>query len=220
MGPVVWTIGHSTRSAEEFRALLAEHAIEAVADVRRFPGSRRVPQFGGDALAEDLRAHGVEYRWLPELGGRRRPAPDSPNTGWRSDAFRGYADHMMTEPFAAGLDELVNLACGLRTAIMCAEAVWWRCHRGLIADALRRLGFEVCHIMGPRVSVPHPYTAAARIVGGWLSYAAPPGASPPPARTASATAPSRRAPAPRAAASRGPAAAGARAVPGRPRPTR
>jgi uncharacterized protein (DUF488 family) len=216
----VWTIGHSTRSAEEFRALLAEHAIEAVADVRRFPGSRRVPQFGGGALAKDLRAHGVDYRWLPELGGRRRPAPDSPNTGWRSDAFRGYADYMMTGSFAAGLDELVNLACGLRTAIMCAEAVWWRCHRGLISDALRRLGFEVCHIMGPHVSVPHPYTAAARIVGGRLSYAAPAGVSPPPARTASARAPSRRAPVPRGAASRDPAAAAARVAPGPLRPKR
>jgi uncharacterized protein (DUF488 family) len=171
MAPSVWTIGHSTHPLEEFLALLGSYDIEAVADVRSYPGSRRWPHFGKDSLAAALASRGLGYLWLPELGGRRRPRPDSPNTAWRSAAFRGYADYMATEPFANGLVALMSLALGLRTAIMCAEAVWWRCHRGLIADVLRWLGFEVCHILGVGSSAPHPYTSAARIVGGRLSYA-------------------------------------------------
>lgn len=171
----LWTIGHSTRSEPEFLDLLAEHAIEAVADVRRYPGSRRVPQFGSAALEASLRGQGLEYLWLPGLGGRRNPMPDSPNTAWRSAAFRGYADYMLTEPFGESLATLVNLSCGLRTAVMCAEAVWWRCHRGLIADVLRWQGVEVIHILGPNSAVPHPYTPAARLVRGQLTYAAAPG---------------------------------------------
>jgi uncharacterized protein (DUF488 family) len=168
----VWTIGHSTRSLEELVALLEAHGIQAVADVRRYPGSRRWPHFAPEPLAAALAARGIEYVWLPDLGGRRRPRPDSRNTAWRSDAFRGYADYMETEAFAEALDRLANVACALRTAVMCAEAVWWRCHRGLIADALRWLGFDVVHILGPGATSPHPYTAAARIVGGRLSYGA------------------------------------------------
>jgi uncharacterized protein (DUF488 family) len=168
----VWTIGHSTRTLEEFLGLLAAHEVEAVADVRRYPGSRRWPHFGREVLAGELERRGLVYEWLPELGGRRTPAPDSPNTGWRSAAFRGYADYMATGEFAAGLDRLVNLALGLRAVILCAESLWWRCHRGLIADVLRWRGFEVFHIMGPGSAAPHPYTAAARIVDGRLSYAA------------------------------------------------
>jgi uncharacterized protein (DUF488 family) len=167
----VWTIGHSTRTESEFLALLAEHDIAAVADVRRYPGSRRLPQFGRDLLAAALDAHGLAYRWLPELGGRRRPAPDSASTAWRNPGFRGYADYLQTEPFAEGLTELVSMACGLRTAIMCAEALWWRCHRGLIADVLRWNGCEVWHILGPGTTVLHPYTSAASIRQGRLSYA-------------------------------------------------
>jgi uncharacterized protein (DUF488 family) len=166
----VWTIGHSTRPLEDFLALLAMYDIEAVADVRRYAGSRRWPHFGHDALGAALRLHGVEYVWLPELGGRRRPLPHSPNTAWRSAQFRGYADYMATAPFAKGLIALINLALGLRTAIMCAEAVWWRCHRGLIADVLRWLGFEVRHILTPTSSSLHPYTKAARLVSGRLTY--------------------------------------------------
>jgi uncharacterized protein (DUF488 family) len=172
MSRVVWTVGHSTRSLEEFLGLLAEHDIEAVADVRRYPGSRRWPHFGREPLAAALDRRGLAYLWLPELGGRRTPSADSPNTAWRNAGFRGYADYMATEAFAEGLDRLVNLACGLRTAVMCAESLWWRCHRGLIADVLRRLHFEVIHILGPGSAAPHPYTAAARIVGGRLSYSA------------------------------------------------
>ena len=119
-----------------------------------------------------LETRGLLYLWLPELGGRRTPRPDSPNTAWRSAAFRGYADYMATESFAEGLDRLVNLASGLRTSILCAESLWWRCHRGLIADVLRWLRFEVIHIMGSGSTVAHPYTPAARFVRGRLSYAA------------------------------------------------
>lgn len=134
-----------------------------------------MPQFGSEALAATLNARGLEYLWLPGLGGRRNPLPDSPNTAWRSLAFRGYADYLETEPFAESLTELTSMASGMRTALMCAEAVWWRCHRGLIADVLRWLGFEVIHILGPRSSAPHPYTPAAHLDGGRLSYAAPTG---------------------------------------------
>ena len=173
MVPRLWTVGHSTRSLDQFLGLLAAHEIEVVADVRRYPGSRRFPHFAPQPLAEGLAARGLGYESFPELGGRRQPLADSANTAWRSAAFRGYADYMGTEAFAEGLMRLANLGCGLRTAIMCAEAVWWRCHRGLIADGLRWAGFEVYHIMGLTSSVPHPYTSAARIIRGFLSYAAP-----------------------------------------------
>ena len=172
MAEAIWTIGHSTRSLEGFLDLLAENRIEAVADVRRYPGSRRWPHFAQTSLALTLEKRGLVYQWFLELGGRRTPRSDSPNTAWRNAAFRGYADYMATEEFAEGLSRLVNLAYGLRTAVMCAEALWWRCHRGLIADLLRWLGFEVIHIMGPRSTASHPYTAAARIVRGQLTYSA------------------------------------------------
>ena len=172
MAEAVWTIGHSTRSLEAFLDLLARNRIEAVADVRRYPGSRRWPHFARDPLAMALEGRGLVYEWFPELGGRRTPNSESPNTAWRSAAFRGYADYMATEAFAEGLDRLVNLASGLRIAVMCAEVLWWRCHRGLIADVLRWLEFDVIHILGPGSTAPHPYTAAARVVGGRLSYAA------------------------------------------------
>jgi uncharacterized protein (DUF488 family) len=168
----VWTVGHSTRSLDDFLGLLAEHEVEAVADVRRYPGSRRWPHFAREPLARALDRCGLAYLWLPELGGRRSPNADSPNTAWRNAGFRGYADYMATDAFAAGLDRLVNLACGMRTAIVCAESLWWRCHRGLIADVLRCFRFEVIHILGPNATAPHPYTSAARIVSGRLSYSA------------------------------------------------
>lgn len=172
MAEAVWTIGHSIRPLEGFLDLLAENSIEAVADVRRYPGSRRWPHFAQESLAMALEKRGLIYLWFPELGGRRTPRSDSPNTAWRNASFRGYADYMATEAFAEGLDRLVNLALGLRTAVMCAEALWWRCHRGLIADVLRWLGFEVVHILGPGSTASHPYTAAARMVRGRLTYSA------------------------------------------------
>jgi uncharacterized protein (DUF488 family) len=186
MGAKIWTIGHSTRPFDEFLELLASHRVEAVADVRRFPGSRRQPQYARAALEAALAEHGIGYHWIPALGGRRRPRPDSPNTAWRNVAFRGYADHIASEEFSSGLGELLELAGRLRTAIMCAEAVWWRCHRALIADVLKARGIDVVHILDARKSEVHPYTSAARIVDGRLSYAAaaiPP--DPPPHNLAS-----------------------------------
>ena len=169
----IWTIGHSTRPLAAFLALLARYEIQAIADVRRHPGSRRQPQFGQDALRDALVPPGIAYHWIPALGGRRRPRPDSPNTAWRNASFRGYADHMQSDEFAAGLTELLELAGRVRTALMCAELLWWRCHRALIADVLCVRGIEVVHILDERQAVPHPYTSAARVVQGRLSYAAP-----------------------------------------------
>jgi uncharacterized protein (DUF488 family) len=169
----VWTIGHSNRTIDELLDLLIANEIEVVGDVRRHPGSRRWPQFAAESLGGTLPARGILYVPLPDLGGRRTPLPDSPNTAWRHPAFRGYADYMSTDAFALALSDLVNMACGLRTAIMCAEAVWWRCHRGLIADVLKWVGFDVAHILSAASPpVPHPYTTAARVVGGRLTYAA------------------------------------------------
>ena len=167
----IWTIGHSTRSADDFLAVLAAHDIETLVDVRRFPGSRRLPQFGSDALAASLASHDIAYQWLPELGGRRRPDPASPNDGWRNDAFRAYADHIASEEFASGLAELLTLAAGSRTAIMCAELLWWRCHRRLIADVLTSLGHEVRHIRDAGEAERHVLAPPARIVDGVLTYA-------------------------------------------------
>ena len=166
----VWTIGHSTRALGDFLDLLAGHRIQTLADVRRFPGSKRSPQFAQDALSHALEAHGIAYRWLPALGGRRRPRTDSRNTAWRNASFRGYADHMESAEFAAGLDQLLDLCGHARTTLMCAEAPWWRCHRALISDVLRVRGIDVVHIVDAGSSMRHPYTSAARIVEGRLTY--------------------------------------------------
>ena len=168
----IWTVGHSTRPIEELLAVLDAHGIELIADVRRFPGSRRLPQYQADALAGALAVHGTAYAWIPALGGRRRPDPASRNLGWRHPSFRGYADHVASEEFAAGLFELLMLARGLRTAIMCAEVLWWRCHRRLIADVLTSLGVEVVHIRDERVAEVHRIGDPGRVVGGVLTYAA------------------------------------------------
>lgn len=170
----IWTIGHSNSSAGEFIAALRAHGVEAVADVRRFPGSRKHPQFGGPALAESLAVNGIAYAWLAKLGGRRRDDPGSQQLGWRNASFRSYAAFMWSEEFAGGLVELVNIAQAMPTAVMCSELLWWRCHRALISDALRFLGFEVVHIMREGAGKPHPYTAPARIVDGELAYPAEP----------------------------------------------
>jgi uncharacterized protein (DUF488 family) len=170
----VWTIGHSTRTLDQFLALLQAHGIQVVADVRRYPGSRRWPHFAGPALAAALSVRDIDYLWLPELGGRRTPLPDSRNTAWRNASFRGYADYMETEAFAEGLHALLILVYGQHTAVMCAEALWWRCHRALVADVLRWLGLRVHHIQTSTSTEPHPYSSAARIVDGRLTYAPPP----------------------------------------------
>jgi uncharacterized protein (DUF488 family) len=170
--PTVWTIGHSTHPLPEFLDLLQHYQIELLADVRRFPGSRRYPQYAGPALSAELDSAGIAYCWIPALGGRRRPIPGSPNTGWRHEAFRGYADFLGTEEFAGGLFELMMLAEGSRTVMMCAEVLWWRCHRRLIADVLVSLGFEVIHIMGRDQTQPHRLSPPARLEHGRLSYSA------------------------------------------------
>jgi uncharacterized protein (DUF488 family) len=151
----IWTIGHSTRPIETFLDLIAHHGVEAIADVRRFPGSRRHPQFGREALQQALEAHGLGYRWMPRLGGRRRPRPDSKHTAWRNLAFRGYADYTETDEFRAGLDELLAFAALQPTAIMCAEQLWWHCHRALISDALRARDIQVLHIVDASTPQPH-----------------------------------------------------------------
>jgi uncharacterized protein (DUF488 family) len=166
----LWTIGHSTLPAAEFVALLCHHEVEAVADVRRFPASRHYPQYNAANLRAALAATGIDCLWIPSLGGRRKPRPDSVNTAWRNAGFRGYADYIETEEFAAGLAELLHLSYGARTAVMCAEAVWWRCHRALIADVLRSLGIRVLHISGRAAASEHPYTPPARIMDGKLTY--------------------------------------------------
>ena len=168
----VWTVGHSTRTVDELLDVLEAHEIEALVDVRRFPGSRRLPQFETAALEESLVTAGLAYQWIPALGGRRRPDPASHNLGWRHPAFRGYADHVAGEEFAAGLFELLLIAGGLRTAIMCAEVLWWRCHRRLIADVLTSLGATVLHIRDHRVVEVHRLSAPARLVNGRLTYSA------------------------------------------------
>lgn len=152
--------------------MLQAHGIRALADVRRFPGSRRHPHFGREQLEALLRAHGIDYVWMPELGGRRRPRKDSPHTGWRVEGFRGYADYMETDEFRAALARLLELAAAQPTAIMCAEQLWWRCHRRLIADALLALGFDVMHIESAARASPHKLMPPAHLVRGRLSYAA------------------------------------------------
>lgn len=140
--------------------------------MRCFTGSRKYPQYGQQALTQALAARRIDYAWLPDLGGRRRPLPDSPNTAWRNVGFRGYADYMSSAPFAQALSRVLELAGGSRTALMCAESLWWRCHRALIADALCVRGIEVVHILDAQHSTVHPMTQPAHIVDGQLSYAA------------------------------------------------
>jgi uncharacterized protein (DUF488 family) len=168
---VIWTIGHSTRSLEEFVNMLQSFKIELVADIRSYPGSRRYPHFNKEALELSLPEKGINYIHLKNLGGRRKVSPDSINTGWRLAAFRGYADYMNTDVFKLGIDELEHLAEKQRTAYMCSEAVWWRCHRSLISDYLKVRGWIVMHILGIAKAEEHPYTSPARIVNGVLSYA-------------------------------------------------
>jgi uncharacterized protein (DUF488 family) len=148
---------------------LRPHEIELIVDVRRFPGSRRLPQFSGVALQKDLARAGIQYRWIQELGGRRRSSAGT-SSAWRNASFHAYAEHITTEEFAGGLEELLMLGPGLRTAVMCAEALWWRCHRRIIADVLTTLGVQVLHIMANDTTALHQITAPARVVRGQLSY--------------------------------------------------
>jgi uncharacterized protein (DUF488 family) len=167
---IVFTIGHSTRPLEAFVALLQAHGVAQLADVRTIPKSRRHPHFAQDALSRSLPAAGIRYRHFPGLGGLRKAAADSPNGGWRHAGFRGYADYMQTPAFAAALEELMAWSTEAPTAIMCAEAVWWRCHRQLIADALVARGVEVRHITSARTAAAHALTSFARVDGERVSY--------------------------------------------------
>jgi len=166
----LWTIGHSTRPWEAFVDLLGEARITQLVDVRRFAGSRRNPQFSPMAMAPALTEAGIEYLPMPELGGRRAPLPDSPNGAWRVAAFRGYADYMATDEFERARARLMQLAAAAPTSVMCAEAVWWQCHRRLIADDFTARDWQVLHLMAPGKVQVHPLNPAARMRDGVLRY--------------------------------------------------
>jgi len=167
----MWTVGHSNRAIAELIGLLMDQSISVLADVRRFPGSKRQPQFAKDSLESSLREIGIGYRHFEALGGRRSRNPeDSPNTAWRSESFNAYADHMQTDEFKAALWDLMALAASSPTAILCAEAVPWRCHRQLIADALVAHGWDVRHILGAGRIRPHRLAEFARVVEGNVTY--------------------------------------------------
>ncbi len=170
MNQLIYTIGHSNRSADEFVALLLQNGARQVADVRTVPRSKRYPHFCGDELTKFLAAHGVTYRQFPLLGGLRRPRPDSVNTAWRHPGFRGYADHMQTDGFRRGMNELELFAAKRTTTVLCAEAVWWQCHRRLLADALVVRGADVHHIISTADPKPHQLSEFARTHGGGVTY--------------------------------------------------
>jgi uncharacterized protein (DUF488 family) len=172
MPSVLWTIGHSTRPIEEFIGLLQTQGIQLLADVRITPYSRRNPQFHSETLAKSLADAGIQYRHMPALGGRRRNQPDSVNVGWRNEGFRGYADYMQTRDFWIALDDLVATGQKLSVAIMCAEAVPWRCHRTLIADALVGRGWTVQHIISANSLQSHALTPFAKLEADRLTYPA------------------------------------------------
>jgi uncharacterized protein (DUF488 family) len=166
----IFTIGHSTHSLSQFVRLLTAHEITQLADIRTLPRSRRHPHFSRKALAASLPDHGIAYRHFPGLGGLRKPRPDSRNSAWRVEGFRGYADYMETPEFERALDELLAWANGLPTVMMCAESVWWRCHRQLVADALVARGVEVRHISSANSAPAHTLTAFARLTNQRVTY--------------------------------------------------
>lgn len=169
----LWTLGHSTRPWDIFVRMLQEAEIAVLADVRRFAGSRRNPQYSRDAMSEALASVGVTYLPLPALGGRRKPHADSPNTAWRVEAFRAYADHLGGEEYQLGREQLMAIARQQRTCVMCAEAVWWRCHRRLIADDFTARGWQVIHLMAPGHAVQHVLNPDAVMRGNVLQYPKP-----------------------------------------------
>ena len=169
----IFTIGHSTQTLEEFISMLKSFEIEVLADIRRYPGSRKFPQFNKDNLEISMPENNIEYIHIEELGGRRKVQPNSRNTSWRLDSFKGYADYMETEEFKNAIQKLEKIAEKKRVAFMCSEAVWWSCHRSLVSDYLKNEGWNVQHIMGIGKSTEHPYTKPARIVNGKLVYTEP-----------------------------------------------
>ncbi len=172
LSPTIWTIGHSTRSLEEFVALLGEHRVQFLADVRHFPTSQRVPWTAKASLAKALSDRGVAYKHFDDLGGFRKALPDSVNTAWRNVGFRGYADYMASAEFSVALNRLIAVAQEKRTAIMCAEAVPWKCHRSLLADALVVHGLRVIHVLSSGKTQDHRLTPFARVHGGRITYPA------------------------------------------------
>lgn len=168
----VYTIGHSTHPIGEFIAMLEGFGVATLVDIRTIPKSRHNPQFAQPALERELRRAGIDYRYMKELGGLRKTSPDSVNTGWRNESFRGYADYMQTDGFAAAIDALIAIAAADATAVMCAEAVPWRCHRSLIADALLVRGIPVVDILPGSRSRPHALTPFARVDGTTITYPA------------------------------------------------
>lgn len=170
MNKTIWTIGHSTRTLEDFLAMLLSFNIQLLADIRSFPGSKRYPHFNKEALKIALEQAGIQYAHLPELGGRRKPREDSTNTLWRSAAFRGYADYMETDTFKKAINQLENTARQCRTTYMCSEAVWWRCHRLLVSDYLKIRGWNVIHIMAVGKVMEHSLTAIAQTQGNLFNH--------------------------------------------------
>ncbi len=170
--PVIFTVGHSTRTLEELGQLLKVYGIQRLVDVRTIPRSRHNPQFDRQTLSKFLRNHRINYRHMKSLGGLRRAQTDSPNLGWRNASFRGFADYMQTPEFAGALEKLIDLAKEKPTAILCAEAVPWRCHRCLIGDALLVRGFKVQNIFGPTHLKPHTLTPMAKVRGTQVTYPA------------------------------------------------
>lgn len=166
----IWTIGHSTRTFEEFLGLLNQDDIAQLIDVRRYPGSRKFPQFNTDTLEAALIENKIDYTHIEALGGRRKVSPDSKNTVWNHPSFRGYADYMETSEFQEAYKTLETMATERRCAIMCSEAVWWRCHRSMISDQLKANGWTVIHIMGENQHQEHPYTKPAKVIDGHLTY--------------------------------------------------
>ncbi|MEO2062314.1 MAG: DUF488 domain-containing protein [Christiangramia sp.] len=167
---ILFTIGHSSRSSEEFVAMLQSFSIEQLADIRRFPGSRKFPQFNKENLEILLPEKAIKYTHFEALGGRREAAPNSTNTSWRNDFFRGYTDYMETDIFKEEVDKLSQLATNKRVVLMCSEALWWRCHRSMISDYFKVKAWKVMHIMGEGKWQEHPYTQPAKVVDGELTY--------------------------------------------------
>ncbi|MBX9850237.1 MAG: DUF488 domain-containing protein [Cytophagaceae bacterium] len=166
----IWTIGHSTRSIDDFIQLLKAFDIQHLIDIRRFPGSRRFPHFNMDSLRLSLNKNGIGYTHSEKLGGRRKPLPDSSNMIWKNESFRGYADYMATDEFKNAITALEKIAADKNTVYMCSEGLWTSCHRAMVSDYLKSLGWNVLHIVTKTKAQEHPYTSPARIVQGRLFY--------------------------------------------------
>ena len=167
----LFTIGHSTRTIEQLIGILTAYRVEILVDVRSYPGSRRNPQFSSDAIQQELSKRGIRYLWMPKLGGRRKGlGEDSRNKCWKNQSFRNYADYMETATFREGIDELIQLSARDTVAIMCAEALFWRCHRSMVADFLKSLDIHVAHIFDEKKAQVHEYSQCAKIINGLLTY--------------------------------------------------